>query len=326
MTPDYRITIDGVQDVTPAIRGRLLSLTVVDEAGQQSDTIEIGLDNRGGRIALPRHGAEIRASLGYAATGLVSMGRYTVDEVEVSGPPDTLVVRGKGADMLAGLKSRKTRSWDDVSLGELVAEIASEHDLPSRVGSSLRGVRIPHLDQTEESDLHLLTRLGREYDAIATPAGGELLFVARGAAVSASGRPMPSVVVQRQDAGDYRVTLSERSQYRAVQAHWIDTDGGGQEVETAGQGEPVYIMRHVHASAGEARSAAVSKLQALTRGTGSLSISLRPGNPSVAAEASLNLKEFGRGIDGLWVATRVTHTLAGGGYSTRATAGPPTTG
>ena len=325
MTPDYRITIDGVQDVTPAIRGRLLSLTVVDEAGQQSDTVEIGLDNRNGRIALPRRGAEIRVSLGYVATGRVSMGRYTVDEVEVSGPPDKLVVRGKGADMLAGLKSRKTRSWDDVSLGDLVAEIASEHGLPARVASSLRGVRIPHLDQTEESDLHLLTRLGHQYDAIAKPAGGELLFVARGTSSSASGRPMPSVVIQRQGIGNYRATLSGRSQYRAVRAHWINTASGVEVAETAGEGEPVYIMRHVHASAGEARSAASSKLKSLTRGTGSLSISLRPGNPSVAAEASLNLKGFGRGADGLWVATRVTHALAGGGYSTTATAGPPTT-
>ena len=33
------------------------------------------------------------------AVAVTRLGRYTVDEVELSGPPDTLVIRGKASDM-----------------------------------------------------------------------------------------------------------------------------------------------------------------------------------------------------------------------------------
>jgi uncharacterized protein len=41
------------------------------------------------------------------------------------------------------------------------------------VAESLAGIHVTHLDQTEESDLHLLTRLAREHGALAK-AGGRL--------------------------------------------------------------------------------------------------------------------------------------------------------
>ena len=48
MTPAFRILVDGGQDVTEALRERLLSLRVSDEEGYSSDTVEIRLDDRGG--------------------------------------------------------------------------------------------------------------------------------------------------------------------------------------------------------------------------------------------------------------------------------------
>ena len=46
-------------------------------------------------VSLPSRGASIEVLLGYSGTALTRLGRYTVDEVELSGPPDTLVIRGK---------------------------------------------------------------------------------------------------------------------------------------------------------------------------------------------------------------------------------------
>lgn len=48
MTPAFRIIVDRHQDVTAAIRERLLSLRVSDEEGYHSDAVEIRLDDRGG--------------------------------------------------------------------------------------------------------------------------------------------------------------------------------------------------------------------------------------------------------------------------------------
>ena len=92
MRPDWRILIDG-QDRSEAFRARLLSLTITDESGYYSDTVSVRLDDRDGRIVLPRLGVEMVVQLGYEEIGRVEMGRYTVDEIELSGPPDTLFVR-----------------------------------------------------------------------------------------------------------------------------------------------------------------------------------------------------------------------------------------
>ncbi|MYE06338.1 MAG: hypothetical protein F4Y04_03810 [Chloroflexi bacterium] len=223
--------------------------------------------------------------------------------------------------MLSELKAQKTRSWDDVSIGELVSGIAADHGLEPRVDSSLRGIRIPHLDQTDESDLHLLGRLAKEHDAIAKPASGTLLFVPRGRASSASGKPMPSVPIQCEEVRDWRVTLAGRGEYMAVRAHWREAESALRNTEQAGSGSPVYALRRLHASATEARQAARAKLASLTRGTGNLALTLSRGNPVVAAESQLDLKGFREGVDGRWSCIRATHVLAGrGGYTTRAEA------
>lgn len=50
------------------------------------------------------------------------------------------------------------------------------------MAESLAGIHVTHLDQTEEPDLHLLTRLAREHGAVAKPVAGFLVFVPRGEA------------------------------------------------------------------------------------------------------------------------------------------------
>lgn len=316
MRPVFRVVVDGGQDVTERIRDRLLSLRISDEAGRRSDAAEIRLDDRDGAIAMPRRGAEMEISLGWEGRQERVEGVYVVDEVELSGPPQTLAVRAKAADMHSPLKAQKTRSWDDVTLGGLVSSIAAEHGLQARVGSALRGVRIPHLDQTGESDLHLLTRLARDHDAVAKPAGGFLLFVPQGEAASATGRPMPVVDVRPGDCRRWSATIADRKAYGAVRAHWHEPESGERRTETAGSGEPVWTLRRTWGSATEAREAARAKLSALKRGTVRLSLELSPGNPLAAAEAELRLQGFRDGADGSWTCSRAVHRLDRGGYAT----------
>ena len=342
MTPAFRIVVDGHQDVTAAIRERLLSLRVSDEEGYKSDTVEIRIDDRGlpgrtgGTVELPRRGAVLTVELGYSAggrlaglekdSGRVLMGRYTVDEVELSGPPATLTIRAKAADMRAALKQRRTRSWHQVLLGDLIETIARQYGLDARVAKELAKIVLPHVDQTDESDLHLLTRLAEQYDAAARPGNGRLVFARRGAAMSATAGPLAAVRIAREQTSDYRVTLADRPGYRSVRAYWYDTAAGRRVEVTAGEGEPVYALRDDHTDEATARAAAQARLDALGRGAGTLSLTLKPGVPIVSAESPLTLSGFRNGVDGRWIATRVSHEISGGGYSSRVEAETPTSG
>jgi phage protein D len=86
MRPDFQILADQ-QDITTRLQDRLLSLHITDEAGFRSDTVELQLDDRDGKIEWPKHGAELDISLGYRSTGLTAMGRYVVDEIVHTSPP-----------------------------------------------------------------------------------------------------------------------------------------------------------------------------------------------------------------------------------------------
>lgn len=312
MIPHYQLLVDGL-DITGLVGTRLQSIRVVDEAGLKSDTLEIQLDDGRGLIELPARGVSLAVALGYLGTGLVSLGTYVVDELELEGPPQTLKIRARGADLRAGIKAPKSRSFDDVTLGDLTTTIALDHGYIARVASSLTGVWLGHVDQTEESDLHLLTRLCEDIGALAKPTGEYLCVVERGAATSASGEPTPELAITPADVSRWSVTLQDRSSYESVIARWRDLDGASEVKVTAGSGSPTYTLRQMYDSDAAARSAAEAKLKALARGTGTLRFTC-VGRPELMAEGRVNLSGFRSGVDGAWGITRVTHTLDRGGY------------
>jgi len=49
-----------------------------------------------------------------------------------------------------------------------VGTIAGEHGLKAKVAEALKAFNYEHLDQVDESDINLLTRIGKDHDAITT--------------------------------------------------------------------------------------------------------------------------------------------------------------
>lgn len=313
MRPMFRITADG-GDITANVQDRLISMTITDEAGMESDSLELTLDDRGGVIAVPRRGAKLRVSLGYDKSGLADMGSYVVDEVEISRPPEQMRIRGKAADMIESIKAPRTKEWRDTTIEEIVEEIADRHDLRAKVAEELGEMERPYVAQTDESDLHFLTRLGKELDAVVKVAGGTLVFAPYGqAAQTVGGGSLPTVSIAPGDEIDVRVTIAERGKYGSVVARWHEQKKAEQHEEKAGDGDPVLQLPGMYPNKEQAEQAAEARLKAASRGKSQLSMSM-PGNVQLAAEARISLTGFREGIDGAWTVTSVTHTLDSSGY------------
>ena len=317
MTPDFQILADR-QDITRTIRSRLISLLVTDEAGWQSDSLEIRLDDRGSDIELPRHGAQLDVKLGYKDEGLVRMGLYTVDEVSVEGPPDTVIIRARAANFRKSLKEQKTRAWENVSLDTLVRSIGSEHELEPVISKTLSDNVINHIDQTDESDLHFLTRIAKDYGAISKPVDNRLIFVPKGEARTATNQPMPEFNLNKSDLTRYSFSFADRGKYEAVIAHWHNNSTGKQIPVKAGDqtARPIFTLKGLHPDADAAEAAARAKLSALQRGqaTGSLTL---PGQTDITAEAKVKLKGIKDKVNGDWIVTRAEHRLSSSGLTTR---------
>lgn len=315
MTPAFKIIAAGI-NITPQIKDRLLGLTVNDEAGFKSDTVEIELDDRDNAIELPLPGAPIAVFMGYEETFLVPMGVYTAEEVLAKGPPDTVTIRGKAANMGGEMQEQKTRNWDDMTIGDIVATIAGEHELEPKVAERLAGFHYEHLDQTDESDMNFLTRIAQDHDALATVKGEALLFIGRGEGLTASGLPMLPVPITRTGQIKWQMTLASRGNFQSVEAYWHDEETGNRQTVTVGEGSPVRKLRHVHATEEEAETAAQARLDEAERGTDTLKVTM-PGNPLIAAEGQILAIGFRIGVSGTWSITSTKHEINGRGFTTQ---------
>lgn len=253
--PAWTLTVEG-SDITAQVAARLVSLTLTDNRGFETDQLDLVLDDTDGALALPPRGAPIRLALGWAGSGLIDKGGYTVDEIEHGGAPDQLTIRARSADMRGGLTTQMERSFDATTLGAIVETIAAENDLEAVVAADLAAQPIAHLDQTNESSANLLSRLASLFDAIACVKDGKLLCLRAGMGRTASGRPLPAATIERGDGDQHRFSLAERDTATAVRATWYDNDGGTKgeivwdaEAEAIAQGKRRPVASPVAASA-----------------------------------------------------------------------------
>lgn len=314
MTPDFKVIAAGV-NITDLIGERLLALVVDDHAGFRSDTVEITLDDRGNAIELPSRGVPLTVFMGYRETSLAPMGVFTADEVVAKGPPDRVIIRGKAVNLGGPIKEQKTRNWDYKTIGDIVNTIASEHGLEPKVAPALRPFLYAHVDQVDESDINLLTRIAKDHDAIATVKGETLLFIGKGEGKTASGLSMVPRPISKSGELRWSMTLASRGNFKSVKAHWHNEGTGKKETVTAGEGSPGKRLRHVYATRSEAEKAAKAKLDELKRGTNLFNITM-PGDPTVAAEGQTIASGFRTGVNGLWSVTSTRHEISGGGFTT----------
>ena len=326
MVPAFSLRVDG-EDVTERVAAYLAELRVVASTDETSDHVELALADDAAELAVPKRGRELGVSMGYAGD-LVDMGTYAHAETEIELSPRLVRIRGVAADMrsVSTLKAPKTRSWDGVTLGDVVRMIASEHDYAADVAPSLAAESIAHIDQTAESDLHLLRRLARHYDATAKVASNRMVFSVAAAADNPAGEKLPAIAIPAPPAASDElrairgaVTRRDRSSYGSVQASYADAAMGTLVHVVAGDGPPAFVLRDPRPDAAQATAAAAAKLAQLARQSGTLSLTV-PGDPAIVAAGRISLSGWGTGVDDLWTVTRATHTLNSEGYLTALTA------
>ena len=258
---------------------------------------------------------ELNIALGYRETGISPMGIYTVNEVTIQGPPKTLTIKAHATNLRISLKEKVSREWHQITLENLVKEIAEKHGYGYKVAEEFKDVIISHINQTEESDISLLTKIAVEREAMAKLAGGCIVFIPKNMAKSATGKALGTTTIQPQDTINWKVHFTVRDKYNSVVAKWLSYEKGETIKETVGSGDPSYIILEVYPNAELALSAANAKLKQLKRNNEILEITM-PGNPEIFAEAKLNLIGFNQEVDGEWVVNRAEHTLNSSGYFT----------
>jgi phage protein D len=309
MKPIYKITVNGNEiDFGKC----LISLSVTDESGVKSDKCEIILSDRDSNISVPNTGASVFVYIGYESVGLTDVGNYTVNEITLSRPPNTINIMCHAADLKSSLKEKISDSFDSITIGSLVAQIASKHGLVPKVSSDLADIVLGHLDQTNESDMHLLTRLAKDYGAIAKPSAGNLIFALQGLAKSVSGMFLGSTTIDIKDVISWSYTESERENYGNVKSETTDFDAG-EVVENVVGDVAKAAFSTLTSDNNNFETIGKAMLGALNRNSKKIQISTI-GNTNLCAESRVILSGFNAGIPTNWVITKAEHRLDNNGF------------
>lgn len=316
--PAWRVTLDGT-DLTERIRPRLLELSLSEARGDEADQLDLQIHDHDGRMAIPNRGALLQVAIGWRGEGLVDKGSFLVDEAEHSGAPDIISIRARSADLTRPMRTRAERSWHDTTLAAVLKDIAGRHGLKTRLDAKLAAREVAHLDQTGESDVHLLTRLAKRHDAVCTVKAGTLLFVPIGSGVTATGLALPSASIRRRDGDKHRYSVAGRDAYTGVRAYWSDKKGATQRDVLVGGEENARRLPAVYHSEAEAKEQAEAANNRIQRGAATLSYTLALGRPELYPEQRVAVSGFKPEIDAIeWLIVKATHTITGSsGYTTQ---------
>lgn len=319
--PDFSLSADG-NDITTVIQKNLISLTLTDNAGSESDRLAITV-SLPDSVATPKKGAVLRLGLGFNGE-LIDKGQYVVDEVTSSGPPRRVQIVANAAPMdnrkqPGSLQTQKTRSFDDVTLGDLVKIVASDHGLVPRINSELDSIKITHVDQVGESDMNLLTRLAKRYGAVSKPANGYWLFLKEGEGKSASGKALTSITIQPHQVTTWQCRFSSRNDVRRVVATYHDLESGDTKEVSTGIGEPEFRIVFKYPNYEEAEAAVLARAKSVKSGSDTLDVTMpaRSSLMALVAEGHVSLDGFGDVEDGNWRLKSVEWSLSESGLQLR---------
>lgn len=316
LIPTCRVSIDGT-DYTERVLERLCKLTIDTSRQDEADTVNLDFEDTDGDVALPRRGVEMSVMLGFEGRGVALQGTYHVDEIGHAGTPDVISVVARSAKLTGQLRTRKERSWNKTTVGEIVRKIAGEHQLTPKIAASLDALPVTYLAQTE-SDIALLRRLGRMWDAVATVKAGNLVFSPIGKTQTASGKTLDTLTIVRANGDRHRYHVADRDTYTGVRAHWHDVDAAHSRAVLAGSEGHVKVLRGQFASEEDAKRAAASELARIRRGSASFTLDIAIGRPDIFPEMPARAYGWKPDIDATeWIVARAVHSLTpSDGYKT----------
>jgi phage protein D len=318
LRPYFKVSVDGL-DISNRLSGRLIGLTLTDKRGMEADQLTLEIDDSDGQIAIPKLGAIVKVALGFDPARLIDKGAYVADEAGHQGPPDVLTVQARATDLRDDAKAQKTRSFHEIRLSEIAEIIAKENGLKPIVDPQYRAWRYRHVDQTNESDLHFLTRLAKKHDAIATVKEDRLLLMPAGRGVAVSGKALPTVHIARAHGDAHHYQINDRDKYTGVKAIWHEYAAATEHSVLVGDAETAKTLYKRYPTEQEARAAAEAAFKSLARGRATLSLNLAVGRPEIVTESPVRVVGFKPEIDRqAWVISQTVHSLdAGSGLTTQ---------
>lgn len=323
--PKFKIVYDN-RDITEDISPNVLSLSYTDNDSKEADEIDITVEDVDAlwrNSWYPQKGSKISLSIGYEIDAvLLDFGTFEVDEVSLSGPPDTIQIKAIAAGFKKGMRTKKSKSFENQTLRQIAQYVAAQNGL-TLVGT-IANVKFTRVSQNREKDLSFLARIAHEYGYLFSVRDTQLIFTS----VFEIEAGQPVRTIDRSQLRSYNIKDKTSETYKAVNVAYHNPQDGAVKtarVDTLSNRDNVTYKQIASEDTLEMRSKAETPAQADEKAkaaihyknsdqrTGSLNME---GEPLLVAGNNFMLTGLGE-LSGKYYITKSSHRLdKGSGYTT----------
>lgn len=297
--PVFVLVVNGA-DVTNKIHANSVSLSYTDNDGDEADSLSITVAGYWDKVSFLD---TVELWLGYASSNVWSVGSFTVQKVVVGS--FSSIIEATSTNFNGGLKEKKNVVYQNKSIRSIVENIAKNQNL--KVKCNVED-NVVYVHQNKESDMHFLTRVAKERNAIFKIKKDLIIFVDR------ESTNTHSIEVSECYGDGPVVTFSSRAIYSGAETQFWSSKENKNIVVKVGNGSPVLKIDEHFEDEEEAKSILNSELKKENKSK--VSGRLNIYGMDVVAGNKLELKGDKR-YEGLkFSITRVTQTINEGGFST----------
>jgi hypothetical protein len=314
-----KIFMNGV-DVTRDLSPHLKALTLTDNLSCEADALELELVDRE-KIFLNDWFPELSTTLSATLVkknwtdgqSELELGEFEIDEVEASLPPSTFKIKAVSISQNSALRQRdESKSWENVRLSEIAAQIASESGV-ELFYQATDDPEIKRAEQGEQSRLAFLEKICADNYLILKVGDNKLIICDE----SELERQEPARELDRETTWIKHFTARKTLQDVYGSAEVSYKEPKQSELFTAkygsAEGKAMKINRRV-TNQGAAEKLARNELRRKNKKETEVNITT-VGDFDLMAGNTVALKNFGH-FDGNYLIEKATHTV-GNGYETK---------
>lgn len=321
-SPKFKLVYAG-KDITKDISKYLTQVSYTDNSSEQSDEMSFTVEDNNGLWRgdwFPSKGDTVELSIGYD-NELLDCGKFTVDEIELSGPPDTVTIRALAAAISSPLRTKNSKAHEKQTLRQIAKGIADKYGYSivatDGSGSLLDNIRIDRVTQNRETDLAFMKRVGSDYGILFSVRDTKMVF----SSMYDIENGQPVLEIDRTDMIRYSFKdMSTKSYKKARVRHKnIATNENvkfiyeGDEDEQKESGDTLEVHTRAE-NPQQAEAKAKASLHKANSSGKEASFSV-PGNPILVAGNNITITGLGN-LDGKFHIKRSSHSISSSGYTT----------
>lgn len=157
------LLVGGVDIIAGVSGEHIMAFSYTDNTTDNADGIELALADPNRRwleTYMPEEGIECEARIAISSwrnpadRRVLECGTFWIDEIDFSGPPNVIKIKGNSAPVTKGIKdTKKNKAWNSADIQTVGKAIAAENDLTFVYDVQQAPVTVKRTDQVDKSDL-----------------------------------------------------------------------------------------------------------------------------------------------------------------------------